>query len=277
MPTVFRAVGTDDDANLYELGDSRGYYDEDCYIARPLLGPRPPTKSTVAPRDAYTSALKVRFTKLRHHLQQPPGTPESADNKTEPLMPQPQAGNTAYAKCLRLVHEAPPHPLQLQSMSQESVFATLELIDEHFLHRSKVVNRNTSAWIFALLARLDEVGSMDNDKVSLLRELGKRAVIVQISFKDAMTAAQLEGIGDGDADQQATPDETAERKDTTNSHDPENKKKTADSTDVIETESSEMTDKENTLATLDMILAIVGEMFGQRDLLEFRRSWEPDG
>jgi hypothetical protein len=30
----------------------------------------------------------------------------------------------------------------------------------------------------------------------------------------------------------------------------------------------------NTLATLDMILTIVGQVFGQKDLLQFRQTWE---
>ena len=49
----------------------------------------------------------------------------------------------------------------------------------------------------------------------------------------------------------------------------------ADTTDASTPDTSEKaSDTENTLATLDMILTIVGEVFRQRDLLEFRRPWE---
>jgi len=39
----------------------------------------------------------------------------------------------------------------------------------------------------------------------------------------------------------------------------------------------EETDEEmrrNTRATVDMIITVVGEVYGQRDLLEFREVWE---
>jgi hypothetical protein len=178
------------------------------------------------------------------------------------------------------MHKASPTSVQLQSMSEESVFSMLELIDSHFLQRGRHINRSTSTWVFALLAILDDVGSMSNEKVSVLRELGKKAVIVQISFNDAATASQLEDIGynatsncgkDGE-----TPTPTPKpQADADSAPEARTKTDSADASELCTTDS--VTEKENTLATLDMILTIAGEFFGQRDLLEFRKSWEPQG
>jgi hypothetical protein len=279
MPSVFRAPEAEDDASIYDIGDSRGYYDEDCYIARPDHAPKAPRKTTIDPREAYTSTLKQRFRKLHDRLQASTEAKHATNTEAQPFVPQPQDGNKAYVDCLKAVQKSTPQAIQLQSMSQDSTFATLELIDKHYLQRGKVIDRNTSAWLFALLARLDDVGSMANEQVSVLREMGKRAVIVQISFNDASTAAQLEDLGvDQPHVQRGHELGTSTQADTAASS-PETGN---DSTTVEHADASLMAniapaDKENTLVTLDMILAIIGEMFGQRDLLEFRRPWTSEG
>lgn len=53
------------------------------------------------------------------------------------------------------------------------------------------------------------------------------------------------------------------------------------SSELIDEEGDEQTGNEmsdaNTFATIDMILSVVGEVYGQRDLLEFREVWGTEG
>nr|OQO32383.1 hypothetical protein B0A51_00443 [Rachicladosporium sp. CCFEE 5018] len=269
IPLVLKASGADDDADIYEEGDSRGYFEDDCYIARPVMRPQPPLKATVSPMEAYTNALTHRFKKLRARLHEPPDLKSVNEATDAPILLNPQDGNKAYVACINAVRKTAPSPSQLIAMSNDTIFAMLELLDTHCLGQRKHITRNTGAWVMALFARLDDVGTMDGDQVSLLRELGKKAVIVQLSFVNAAVATQLEEVAakeryaDGEADVDVESDVTAavdaEPAEAATAH-----------------PTGEADGTEHTLATLDMILTVVGEFFGQRDLLDFRRSWEPE-
>ena len=123
-----------------------------------------------------------------------------------------------------------------------------------------------------MLARLGDVGTMNNDEVFVLRDLGKRALVIQISFNNAAMAAQLEELSRAEAaadssDEPITPGNEGSQTAATAD---------ADKTDTAGSSVTQMLDPESTLATLDMIVTIVGEFFGQRDLLDSRRSWDPE-
>ena len=122
-----------------------------------------------------------------------------------------------------------------------------------------------------MLAKLNDVGTMNNDEVFVLRDLGKRALVIQISFNDAAMAAQLEEISRADAASESDEANTSQ-------HEGQSAEATVDTakTDTAGSSVTQMLDPENTIATLDMIVTIVGEFFGQRDLLDSRRSWDPE-
>ena len=169
-----------------------------------------------------------------------------------------------------MVHNMAPSPAQLQALDQEDTLSMLELIQKHCFKRGETLRPSTSAWIWALLAKLDDVGTMNNDEVFVLRDLGKRALVIQISFNDAAMAAQLEEISRAEA---------AWESDEANASQHEGQGTTAadaTKTDTAGSTVTQMLDPENTLATLDMIVTIVGEFFGQRDLLDSRSSWDPE-
>jgi hypothetical protein len=263
MPTVLRAVEESSDDIDYTLGDSRGYYVDDCYIARPVLRPEAPRKSTISAKEAYTAMLKRRFDAMRARLSDEylVGDTETRTEDDKPV-PQPNAGKKAYAECVEMVQNMPPSLAQLQALDQEDTLSMLELIQKHFFKRGETLRPNASAWIWALLAKLNDVGTMNNDEVFVLRDLGKRALVIQISFNNAAMAAQLEEISRAEAASESDEANTSQ-------HD-------AAKTDTAGSSVTQKLDPENTLATLDMIVTIVGEFFGQRDLLDSRRSWDPE-
>jgi hypothetical protein len=156
----------------------------------------------------------------------------------------------------------PPSLAQLQALDQEDTLSMLELIQKRFFNRGETLSPNASAWIWALLAKLNDVGTMNNDEVFVLRDLGKRALVISISFNNAAMAAQLEEISRAEAASESDEPNTSQ-------HD-------AAKTDTAGSSVTQKLDPENTLATLDMIVTIVGEFFGQRDLLDSRRSWDPE-
>jgi hypothetical protein len=274
MPVVLRAAETNSEEDVdYGVGDSRGYFVEDCYIARPVLRPEAPKKTTVSAKEAYTEVLKRRFDAMRTRLRDGSlvgGETAQTDN-TKPVL-RPNGGKKAYAECVEHVQKSSPSLSQLQALDQEDTLSMLELIHKSYFKRGETLGQHTSAWIWALLARLGDVGMMNNDEVFVLRDLGKRALVIQISFNDAAMAAQLEELSRAEAaadssDEAITPGHEGSQTAATAD---------ADKADTAGSSVTQMLDPESTLATLDMIVTIVGEFFGQRDLLDSRRSWDPE-
>lgn len=275
MPTIFTAPQGTADEQIYEsgIGDSRGYLAEGTYIARPTIGPNLPesAKTMLDPQEAYTESLKKSFLAQRKQLHVAPskGALASLDDR-HPISCLSHA-NRSYAEWTKLLKSTTPLPAQVRAMDDDTVYAILSIVQRVYLQRSKDIGTITGAWIWALLARLDDVGLMSNDQVYPLRELGKQAVLVQLSFNDPSVAQQLEAVG---AETKAAPSNSDEIQ--------------LDDEDVVESneccvrgeikaDSAEgEAERQKTLATIDMIITIVGEVFGQRDLLEFRQPWRVD-
>jgi hypothetical protein len=274
MPIVLRAAETTSEEDVdYGVGDSRGCFVEDCYIARPVLRPEAPKKTTLSAKEAYTEVLKRRFETMRTRLRDESLTGGNTDqtDSEKPVL-RPNGGKKAYADCVQYVQKSSPSLSQLQALDQEDTLSMLELIHKSYFNRGETLGQHTSAWLWALLARLGDVGTMNNDEVFVLRDLGKRALVIQISFNNAAMAAQLEELSRAEAACDSSDEAT------TPGHEGSQTAATADAdkTDTAGPSVTPMLDPESTLATLDMIVTIVGEFFGQRDLLDSRRSWDPE-
>ncbi|KAK3628140.1 hypothetical protein LTR56_014269 [Elasticomyces elasticus] len=267
MPTVFRAPYEDPTEELYEsgVGDGRGYFEDGTYVGRANIGPVMPdsAKTTIEPQEAYTRALKQRFSIAREQMHIKPNNDELAQLDEEHPTTYRQGDNKAHANWKRILTTTMPSPSQIQALHTTSVDRLLEVIMRVKLLREQILHESTSVWIWSLLARLDDVGTMNNQEVYAIREFGKKAVLVQLSFHDPVAAAQLEAIsneGEPETDPTKSLDAEVERG-----------VETSPQSGPIETDSPAA---QNTAITLDMIITIIGEVFGQRDLLEFRRPWE---
>jgi len=163
-------------------------------------------------------------------------------------------------------------------MQQSAALRLIGDISKRYLVRGTDIAAHISAWIWSLLARLADVGTMNNDQVWRIRELGRQAILVQLSFQDPSAAEQLELV--------ASQGESATAPvDSGSSVEPHMKHRmSADAIDDVAGGSdqvrkgADVTDldpglRQNTLATLHTIIVVVGEAFGQRDLLEFRQTW----
>ena len=287
MPTFFKAPKTNADEDIYEsgIGDTRGYYEDDAYVARPSMGPTLPetAKTIVDPQEAFTIALNDRFLKQRDRLHLSPSPDAISALDDEHPISFPKSSNKAYADWHRILRNTAPQTSQVQSMEQDTVFHLLWFIQKRFLKREKEICAITSAWIWTLLARLNDVGTMDNDQVYAVRNFGKRAILVQLSFENPDAAQQLEHAATDEDDvhvgaEKSTPtDESATPLgEDIQASKVEGSPSVAASTSAskdINSDANINATSANTLATLDAIILLVGEVFGQRDLLEFRRPW----
>ncbi|KAK0935336.1 hypothetical protein LTR29_013049 [Friedmanniomyces endolithicus] len=273
MPSVFRAPFPSEADELYDsgVGDGRGYWEDDAYIGRAPVGPTMPdsAKTMIEPQEAYTKALKQRFVQTRAAMHISPAAAALVTLDEEHRTTFIAGDKKACATWHRLLRTTVPHPAQIRSLDVDAVGKLLKLIMDLCLVREELLAETTSVWIWSLLARLDDVGTMNNDEVYAIREFGKKAVLVQVSMHDPEAAALLEQAQrDAEAEHVFTNGSAAGV--VANGH---------ELADEIDKSHSQKPDLDSpgavsTLATLDMILAIVGELFGQRDLLEFRRQWE---
>jgi hypothetical protein len=72
------------------------------------------------------------------------------------------------------------------------------------LKRDRNIGQRQAAWLWGLLCRLEDVGTMDSDAVSIIRELGKKAMWVGLGFFDKEAAeltAEYSGVSADSADE----------------------------------------------------------------------------
>lgn len=256
-----------------------------------------------------------------------------------------------------------PSPAQVASMDKSTVLEALgSLTGGKLLKSGTDIKRTVSLWIWALLARLPERGELSSAEIGIVRELGKRAVLVGIGlgeendWKEGMQQVEAgldveEDEDEGlyvanddeiqlDTDEYLDPDQDTapqigpqlpsdlnntmadkiSEKQNKNDAPPSNHEQSSSSvaqegqvaSDELQQDSDEeqfnaikarilanlrsepmeldvnqepeigvsedqsediQALKSNTRATVDMIITVAGEMYGQRDLLEFRPTW----
>ena len=238
-----------------------------------------------------------------------------------------------------------PVPAQLASMEKETVLRLLRLMaGGSLLRRGTEVDVGISRWAWGLLARLPEKGELNSEEIGVVRELGKKAVLVGMGLRDekgweeGMNELEASCDDDGELEGEVVINEEEIQVDEDGEDilpvsalvDPETAEngagetvsisrildkeieqgeipsstapeplsppmtRTPESSDLetakarllqgLSSEASEPTTEEapkkkeaifnlNTKATVDMIITIAGEVYGQRDLLEFRGMW----
>ncbi|KAF2146379.1 uncharacterized protein K452DRAFT_283651 [Aplosporella prunicola CBS 121167] len=186
-----------DEEGVYD--GERGFYTDGAYVAAPVLGPVKPGNSghapTNTPQAAYTAALLARYAALRVRLQTPP--PAAALAALSP------AHITTFPRKARAIKHAvrdwqtvlttqPPARAQAALMDRAVVLAVLPLA-EGLLRRGRNVGTTLSAWIWALLARVPEMGELGAEEVAVVRDLARRAVWVACGWRGEEVARATEG------------------------------------------------------------------------------------
>jgi Survival motor neuron (SMN) interacting protein 1 (SIP1) len=336
-----KQTGDDSDLSTSDdwKDDSRGYYEDGAYIAAPIAGPQLPGANNVpynagtsgttieelelSPQEAYTKQLLTLFNVQKKAIQRLATSKSVSSSGTRRHTP---------GVLRHMIKDGVPTPADLVGLSQSNVFKMLELAT-NMLKRKKNIDARFSAWLWGLLCKLEDVGTLDCDAVSVIRELGKKMVWIGIGFFNDDTSQVISKLADPkeitvnesglseddelpegiesdamDLESEDEPDQALER-----SHDQDLQRNTsspilpnldAHDPDVAEDASSQSyradeleaargrlirtlednTDTDmpllnltcpdtNTRATLDAIITIIGELYGQRDLLEFRSIW----
>lgn len=284
-----------------------GFFNDEAYIA-----PVDPSKSTNALSDAsfseaqisYYNLLRHRFRLLRSTLRcTPPASAIAALDDAHPIS-LPNGNESARKEWRRLVLAVDPQMVQLACMDQSSVLGVLEIVARELsdIVRSGDANRirRMGAWAWGLLGRCRQLGELTTEEVGAIRDLGKRTVKISHKFQQAKRSrpAGVANETGSDGEETYEPNDTAPEVmtgqevlepglvedgsamvDATDQTTLEAAKtrlqaKLVGDSDVPSTANSEGGDSvQQTRAMFDMIVTVVGEFFGQRDLLEAREIW----
>lgn len=240
------------------LADSRAAYSNGVYAIRPNAGPAMPAgfKKSITPMEAYTAALLTRFDAVHDALttEMTTGDPTSAQNDAA-YHYDANDQKSGEAWLVHLTKETPPVQ-RLRQMKSDIVLNLLGLIQDTVLSLLDVLEDHCGAWIMALLARLDGYGQMHMEKLAIIRGFAKEAALLQQTFRERAPEAEAVRDAEESAGERVSSEMTGE------------------GDNVPETTmgaTSSMSSTTKALAILDMIIVIIGERFGQRDLLESRQ------
>ena len=163
-----------------------------------------------------------------------------------------------------------PHPVQLASIDPDSSFELVRLISKrmgNFLKSgSEQRVSRVGSWIWALLARCPDRGELGAEEIADLRALAS------IAAKHLKIEYEVEDVLDGDSNETDDEDEelSAAVREALMARVEMQGTGHEVALDNIGTLNAVSTSKE---MLLDTIVTIVGEVYGQRDLLNCRTIW----
>ncbi len=148
----------------------------------------PEEKEQVEAQLKYFDSIIARYETLRNRLQQrpPPEALERLGSDRPTWVPNLNRGiSQAW---IRRMQTMDPKPAQIASMEKGSVLKLLRLLTNGtMLKRNVKVHVGISRWIWALLARLPKRGELTSEEIGVVRELGKKAVLIGMGLLEEKT------------------------------------------------------------------------------------------
>ena len=187
---------------IYEdgVGDFRGKYEDGAYYASShVVGDSSSDLNDGGtlfdPQLVYFDSILSRYKALRRQLQQvPPAELIAKLDKNHPTYVPRLQRDVAKSWKYRM-RTVEPWPVQVACMDKQSILRLLILMTQgSLLKRGVDVEIFVSQWLWALLAKLPDRGELNSEEIGIIRELGKKAVLIGIGLKD--NRAWEEGIQD---------------------------------------------------------------------------------
>ena len=237
----------------------QGYYADGAYTAAPLPITNGHTRESEVdesdedPQEAYYTSLRVRFAALSSLLENPPPSEIDLSSASQTAQRLSLGAKPAW----RSVLNTTPTTGILGQLPQESILLGLRMLESRLTKEQLLKKRSLSLWAWGLLARCRDAGQMVSEDIGILRDLGKKAV------------SELRGLRTGVEQGLCNAQEQSESSGLENTSDAIKENEHDD--ELPSSDNDE--DIARLLATLDMIITVVGEFYGQRDLLGGRIVW----
>ncbi|KAK0111092.1 hypothetical protein ONS95_001470 [Cadophora gregata] len=183
-----RAPPSNENRGIYEdgVGDFRGWYADGAYIAQ--IDPTPDEEDEEEeydPQVAYFDSILTRYQDLRDQLSQtPPRYAVESLGRDHPTHVD-KMNRDLTRFWIKKMKTVDPKAAQLACFDKGSVLRLLRLLTQGtLLKRGLGVEMELSRWIWSLLARLPERGELSSEEIGVVRELGKKAVLVGVGLKE---------------------------------------------------------------------------------------------
>jgi hypothetical protein len=231
--------------------ENGGYWSDGAYMAKANTSTTISATRLLQTQIQYYDTLLAQFRLLQATLRcTPPLHTVQNLPKSRPIS-FPSETRKAALQWTEHILESEPTMVQVACMDMDSVWELVKLLNS-MLSKGQAKAHTLGPWIWAALGKCPDLGLMVSDEVSELRSLARTAA--SILDGELGAAEQLED----DPDAQALRSEGQGE---------------------ILMSSKEFGGLHNSSAiVLDMVVTVVGEIYGQRDLLEQRMIWtSPEG
>lgn len=251
MATVFsaRIAAPAEEWEDYDQDDDQGWYEDGAYIANTTTHEHhPPDSSMIDISSLYCRAVCLRFEQHRYRMRQQPTdqSVSSLDSQHPTQRPTPTRRDDGSRIWKHHLHNTSPVPAQLASMDTTTILFLLDIAEDSLKATTPYTDISPvlSQWIWALLGRLDNISQLATQDVGVVRSLAKAAALLCYKYR---VARQVQD-GDSNAD------------DKDHAQDADEKHVSAD-------HAKQQVPNPGTLATLEMIIIVASELYGQRDLI----------
>ena len=245
-----------------------GYYYDDAYTAIKDTSAIV-TVATSFPRAQarYYDSLLAQFRLLQATLRCSP--PLSAVETLAPaqFISFPESTRKVRSQWEKHILSTDPHPVQLACMSTHTVIELVRFLvtrlPKMLRKEDQVGAARAGAWVWGILGKCPDRAELGSEEIGELRALAQVALRLQEgNFGVAL---------DGDEDNMEGDDEHAAETGTVVT----SMSNIDEDASVEKVDESDMNRRKLLSTALDMIVTIVGEVYGQRDLLDLRKVW-PD-
>lgn len=301
IPDLLIAEPAENDRVEEEIEEEDGgYWEDDAYIALPRDIPTDTGTDLPEAQSRYYEVLLAHYDLIRATVKCVP--PLSAIEKLTSSQPisfpaESKKARYTWAQCLRTRN---PSPTQIACMDENSVFELVRLMIQKmrglFEKDDVEVARRLGAWIWAMLGKCPERGEMGSEEISMLRDLARKAIEVRdwLTRKNRRIEVSWEGEDESGEDDEEEDGQQVMDANGESVIDSEIRaarlrlttvtKSQSIYDDILKDERGTALEKyiegqkakQEKLVTLDMILTVVSEAYGQRDLQEYRTVWEQD-
>ena len=156
----------------------RGYYEDGAYIARehkPTVPAfyTPALEPELDIQEAYYNRLLTRYKALRAQLEQVTGTTLAERMEADPSLELKQPPKNRH-EWLYILDREYPTATQLAQLQTYTIFKGLGYCTMS-LSRFGTITPYKSCWIWSLLGKVRDYGTLNNSQVGIIRDLAKKA------------------------------------------------------------------------------------------------------
>ncbi|KAK5047646.1 hypothetical protein LTR84_006311 [Exophiala bonariae] len=273
-------------SNHNHIEDGGGYYHDGTYTALTRASDKrtdddsPASHALPPAQEHYHAALLSQFHVLQKTLRCTPPLETISSLPASSLISLPEDSRKARTRWEALVCTHDPHPAQLAVMDAASVLELVKLLRTkliHLLHGGDVRRvRRVGAWLWSVLGKCRDRGELASEEVGELRLLAQRAVYLLIRDGGVEgDVALLDADADADDVDGGSQDGVTKSEKMVEVEVEEEGELLFDDDGSAGVDVGSTADRDQLVAvTLDMVITVVGEVYGQRDLLESRRKWQ---